>query len=179
MSLSTEPLDQPQRESTIPVMTTKNDGLNTQVDAEDHVDTEQFANAKSELDLPTDSHALVHEELEEKGLIHKVSKAEDETFAGAADVGWTQEPHEFEEQIVGGIKNDDLWTLIRRFNKVTILFNQLVTYNRLTQLKSKFIMSKQLISDHSMILTSMLLKKVMYFHQINFAQRLSVCISLS
>lgn len=122
MSFSdTPPPDKPQRlqEYTNSPAMTGNEGLNTQVEAQDHIDTEQIANAKSELDLPTDSHALVHEELEEKGLIHKVSKADDETFAGAADVGWTQEPHEFEEQIVGGVKNDDLWTFIRRFNKVT------------------------------------------------------------
>lgn len=57
------------------------------------------SNVQSEDDVPTDSHALAHAEVDVKGLVHKT-------------------PEDFDEPIVGGISNDDLWMLIRRFNKV-------------------------------------------------------------
>jgi hypothetical protein len=71
------------------------------------------SDAHSEDDAPTDSHALAHADLEVKGLVHKSPDTDATT-----DIGWTQQPQEFDEPIVGGISNDDLWMLIRRFNKV-------------------------------------------------------------
>ena len=68
---------------------------------------------KSELNAPTDSHALAHAEVEQASLIH--TSPDDEA---TTDIGWQQQPHEFNEPIIGGIPNDDLWMLIRRFNKV-------------------------------------------------------------
>ncbi|KAF3404111.1 hypothetical protein DPV78_002449 [Talaromyces pinophilus] len=67
---------------------------------------------KSELNAPTDSHALAHAEVEETSLIH--TSLDDEA---TTDIGWQQQPHEFNEPIIGGIPNEDLWMLIRRFNK--------------------------------------------------------------
>lgn len=72
---------------------------------------------KSEIDAPTDSHALAHAEVEEPGLIHK-SPDDEHT----SDIGWQQQPHEFDEPIVGGIPNEDIWMLIRRFNKVMLVY---------------------------------------------------------
>lgn len=71
---------------------------------------------KSELNAPTDSHALAHAEVEEASLIH--TSPDDEA---TADIGWQQQPHEFDEPIIGGIPNEDLWMLIRRFNKVGVM----------------------------------------------------------
>jgi hypothetical protein len=71
---------------------------------------------KSEINAPTDSHALAHAEVEETSLIHN-SPGDEAT----ADIGWQQQPHEFDEPIIGGIPNEDLWMLIRRFNKVGYL----------------------------------------------------------
>jgi hypothetical protein len=73
---------------------------------------------KSELNAPTDSHALAHAEVEETSLIH--TSPDDEA---TTDIGWQQQPHEFDEPIIGGIPNEDLWMLIRRFNKVDCYFN--------------------------------------------------------
>lgn len=69
---------------------------------------------KSETNAPTDSHALAHADVEETSLIYKASGND----ASTADVGWWQQPHEFDDPIVGGISNEDLWMLVRRFNKV-------------------------------------------------------------
>lgn len=64
-------------------------------------------------DHPTDSHELAHADHEEKGaaqLSHKELEVK--------DLGWNDEPDEI-PALVGGLSNEDLWTLIRRFNKVT------------------------------------------------------------
>ena len=73
---------------------------------------------KSELNAPTDSHALAHAEVEETSLIH--TSPDDEA---TTDIGWQQQPHEFNEPIIGGIPNEDLWMLIRRFNKVGVILS--------------------------------------------------------
>lgn len=72
----------------------------------------------SELNAPTDSHALAHAEVEETSLIH--TSLDDEA---TTDIGWQQQPHEFNEPIIGGIPNEDLWMLIRRFNKVGVILS--------------------------------------------------------
>jgi hypothetical protein len=67
---------------------------------------------------PTDSHVLakVEPEVEEaKGLAQKAGVTNDVT-----DIGWG-EPDRIEERIVTGLSNEDLWMLIRRFNKVCLL----------------------------------------------------------
>lgn len=64
---------------------------------------------------PTDSHFLSQTHPGDNGL---VSKAADENET--SDIGWeTLTPDDLNERIVGGISNEDLWMLIRRFNKVT------------------------------------------------------------
>ncbi|EED19877.1 conserved hypothetical protein [Talaromyces stipitatus ATCC 10500] len=67
---------------------------------------------KSETDAPTDSHALAHAEVEETSLIRKLPGDE-----ATSDIGWRQQPDEFDEPIIVGISNEDLYMLIRRFNK--------------------------------------------------------------
>ncbi|GLA69221.1 hypothetical protein AtubIFM55763_008404 [Aspergillus tubingensis] len=72
--------------------------------AADHVTTE--------ISGPTDSHVLSKVDQDEKGLAQKAGQTDTVT-----DVGWNQHPDELDEQIVSGISNEDLWMLIRRFNK--------------------------------------------------------------
>ncbi|KAJ5692847.1 hypothetical protein N7462_002270 [Penicillium macrosclerotiorum] len=61
---------------------------------------------------PTDSHVLSQIEPERKGL----SQQNDDT-AETTDVGWSISPDEFEEQLISGLSNEDLWMLLRRFDK--------------------------------------------------------------
>ncbi|EAW09845.1 DUF3292 domain-containing protein [Aspergillus clavatus NRRL 1] len=62
---------------------------------------------------PTDSHILsqVEPEEEAKGLAQKAGVTNK-----VSDIGWG-ESDEIEERIVTGLSNEDLWMLIRRFNK--------------------------------------------------------------
>jgi hypothetical protein len=66
---------------------------------------------------PTDSHVLsqVEPEEEAKGLAQKAGVTND-----VSDIGWG-ESDKIEERIVTGLSNQDLWMLIRRFNKVCLL----------------------------------------------------------
>lgn len=65
---------------------------------------------------PTDSHILsqVEPEEEAKGLAQKAGVTNK-----VSDIGWG-ESDEIEERIVTGLSNEDLWMLIRRFNKVSL-----------------------------------------------------------
>ncbi|KAK6812134.1 hypothetical protein RU639_012080 [Aspergillus parasiticus] len=58
---------------------------------------------------PTDSHALSQIDHDEKGLAQKAGDNDEVT-----DVGWGHSP---QGRIVAGLSNEDLWMLIRRFNK--------------------------------------------------------------
>ena len=63
---------------------------------------------------PTDSHILSQTNSDDDGLVSKAAN-ENETL----DIGWgTLAPDDLNERIVAGISNEDLWMLIRRFNKV-------------------------------------------------------------
>lgn len=61
---------------------------------------------------PTDSHVLAQMEQDEKGLSQKGDTTE------TTDIGWEQSGDQIEESLVARLSNDDLWMLIRRFNKV-------------------------------------------------------------
>lgn len=60
---------------------------------------------------PSLSHALATADHDEKGLAQK--DHDDEVL----DLGWNQKKQEVSEPLVGGMDNEDLWLLIRRFNK--------------------------------------------------------------
>ncbi|KAI1463500.1 uncharacterized protein F4812DRAFT_446352 [Daldinia caldariorum] len=60
---------------------------------------------------PTLSHALATTDYEEKGLAQQ--KHEEEVV----DLGWNEKKHEIPAPLVGGLDNEDLWLLIRRFDK--------------------------------------------------------------
>lgn len=62
---------------------------------------------------PTDSHVLSQIELDEKGLSQKAGDS-----AEITDLGWTKPLEHIEGPLIAGIPNEDLWMLIRRFDKV-------------------------------------------------------------
>ncbi|RAL07098.1 DUF3292 domain-containing protein [Aspergillus homomorphus CBS 101889] len=61
---------------------------------------------------PTDSHALSKVDQDEKGLAQRAGDTDTIT-----DVGWDKPPEQIHERVVSGLSNEDLWMLIRRFNK--------------------------------------------------------------
>lgn len=71
---------------------------------------------------PTDSHILsqVNPDEEAKGLAHKAG--EDNQLS---DIGWGRSDV-IEERVVQGLSNEDLFLLIRRFNKVIALSDTLL-----------------------------------------------------
>ncbi|KAK5001183.1 hypothetical protein LTR66_000060 [Elasticomyces elasticus] len=60
---------------------------------------------------PTLSHALAMSGTEEKGA------AELNIDGDVKDLGWNEPPEKIAKPLVGGLPNDELWVLIRRFNK--------------------------------------------------------------
>jgi hypothetical protein len=66
---------------------------------------------------PTDSHALskLSPDDEAKGLAHKAGDTEH-----VSDIGWGKSDV-IEERIVPGLSNEDLFLLIRRFNRVSFV----------------------------------------------------------
>lgn len=66
-------------------------------------------------DKPTESHALAMEAAhnpEEKGAA-QVDHGEE-----VVNLGWNEPEEAVENPLVGGLSNEDLWVLVRRFNKV-------------------------------------------------------------
>ncbi|PYI21218.1 hypothetical protein BO99DRAFT_380649 [Aspergillus violaceofuscus CBS 115571] len=61
---------------------------------------------------PTDSHVLSKVDQDEKGLAQRAGDTDTIT-----DVGWDKPPEQIHERVVSGLSNEDLWMLIRRFNK--------------------------------------------------------------
>jgi hypothetical protein len=63
-------------------------------------------------EAPTESHALATAGHEEKGAAQ-----EDHSAHEVKDLGWHAHPNDT-PTLVGGLPNEELWILIRRFNKV-------------------------------------------------------------
>ena len=64
----------------------------------------------SALNAPSDSHALALADHEEKGAAQHNASEE------VKDLGWDSDPKHV-PTMVGGLPNEELWTLIRRFDK--------------------------------------------------------------
>lgn len=62
----------------------------------------------------SDSHALAVADHDEKGTAQL-------SGPGVVDLGWHDPPEAIPKPLVGGLPNDHLWMLIRRFNKVCLL----------------------------------------------------------
>lgn len=69
-----------------------------------------------EEEMPTESHELANADHEEKGAAQQ-----DHGQVEVRDLGWnTDEPStDVPNPLVGGLPNEELWTLVRRFNKVS------------------------------------------------------------
>ena len=61
---------------------------------------------------PSESHALANAPSEVKGAVEK-----DHEEGEVRDMGWRQHPKNVPSPLVGGLPNEELWTLVRRFNK--------------------------------------------------------------
>ena len=62
-------------------------------------------------DAPTESHALASAVHDEKGAVQKGHEGGE-----VRDMGWREHPKDV-KTLVGGLPNQELWTLVRRFNK--------------------------------------------------------------
>ena len=62
---------------------------------------------------PSDSHALATADDHE--ILGAVQKDQEE--GEVRDMGWKKSPDEVPKELVGGLQNEELWTLVRRFNK--------------------------------------------------------------
>lgn len=81
------------------------------------------------------SHVLATQDHAVKGAAQEAGKE-----AGITNLGW-QKNAKGVDTLVGGLDNDDLWMLIRRFNKASPLSRR--TSRSLTRWRSKRSMSKQ------------------------------------
>ncbi|KAI0845388.1 hypothetical protein F5Y00DRAFT_272927 [Daldinia vernicosa] len=72
---------------------------------------EKHVKANSLTEEPTLSHALATDDHEEKG------SAQQEHDEEVVDLGWNEKKHDIPAPLVGGLDNEDLWLLVRRFNK--------------------------------------------------------------
>ena len=69
--------------------------------------------SKSTLNASTDSHVLAEADHDEKGAAQ-----ENHGEVEVRDLGWNEHPKDVPYPLVGGLPNEELWLLVRRFNKV-------------------------------------------------------------
>ena len=62
---------------------------------------------------PTARHALATSPTEEPGLVQQDHDEE------VKDLGWNEPKEAIPAPLVGGMENEDLWVLVRRFDKVS------------------------------------------------------------
>lgn len=82
----------------------------------DGTTTKADNNLTRDPDIPkgqTESHVLSRVEQDEKGLSQKAGHT-----AEITNIGWGESPDAIDEPLVAGLSNEDLWMLIRRFDKV-------------------------------------------------------------
>lgn len=70
------------------------------------------ASSASAGSAPSDSHALASAHHEHIGAVQK-----DHEDGEVRDMGWQEHPKDVPTPLVGGLPNEELWTLVRRFNK--------------------------------------------------------------
>lgn len=89
--------------------------------------------AASMTEKPTLSHTLA-----QNALHHDVKGAAQAPHNGdVVDLGWNEPRENIAAPLVGGMNNEELWLLIRRFNKVcTILISNTMWNNPLTNRSS-------------------------------------------
>lgn len=75
-------------------------------------DVQEIATSLTE--EPTLSHQLAMQDHENKGAAQQDHDVEE-----VANLGWNEPVEKIASPLVGGMKNDDLWILVRRFNQVS------------------------------------------------------------
>lgn len=66
----------------------------------------------------TNSHALANAEPED--ILEKGAAQLGHDATEVRDLGWNEKPDGVPSPLVGGLPNEELWTLIRRFNKASL-----------------------------------------------------------
>jgi hypothetical protein len=82
--------------------------------------------AQNLTDQPTASHALAQSAVADAGVAQLPHNAE------VKDLGWNDPPSKIPAPLVGGLDNEELWVLVRRFNKVSTWAFLLVGLSDLT-----------------------------------------------
>jgi hypothetical protein len=77
------------------------------------VNPDKMETANSITEAPTASHALALADHDLKGA------AQDDHDMEVKDLGWQDNVAEIPRPLVGGLPNEELWILLRRFNKVS------------------------------------------------------------
>jgi hypothetical protein len=85
------------------------------------VSPEKIEKSDAMAEEPTVSHSLAVTEKDEKGAVEACDTPSDSNDEEVADLGWNEPQSHIPVPLVGGMPNEELWLLIRRFNKVRIL----------------------------------------------------------
>ena len=70
------------------------------------------------VDAPTESHELALEAAKGINPDHGTGRAQEAHGEEVLDLGWNAPKEHVEAPLVGGLSNEDVWLLVRRFNKV-------------------------------------------------------------
>lgn len=104
---------------------------------------------------PTASHALATSPTEETGLVQLDHDEE------VKDLGWNEPKEAIPAPLVGGMENEDLWVLVRRFDKVCYCLPRCDTHGLLADpLSSKCTMSRSSLILFPTTSTSTLLTRM-------------------
>lgn len=108
--------------------------------------TEHEGTSSTLLNAPTESHALA---LQAAKATHPAEQgaAQVDHNEEVVDLGWNEPKEHVAKPLVGGLSNEDLWLLVRRFNKVRI-HTSCPFRTRTLIIPSKCIMSKRYLLLH-------------------------------
>lgn len=73
------------------------------------------------VDAPTESHSLALEAASGNNPDHGTGRAQVAHGQEVLDLGWNDHKENIAAPLVGGLSNEEVWLLVRRFNKVIIL----------------------------------------------------------
>lgn len=73
------------------------------------------------VDAPTESHSLALEAARGNNPDHGTGRAQVAHGEEVLDLGWNEHKENIEAPLVGGLSNEEVWLLVRRFNKVLLV----------------------------------------------------------
>lgn len=73
------------------------------------------------VDAPTESHALALDAASGYNPDHGTGRAQMAHGQEVLDLGWNERKEHVDSPLVGGLLNEEVWLLVRRFNKVRAL----------------------------------------------------------